>query len=154
MSTFFTDRDLGNRFPLRLREAGIDAESHSAHFPDRARDEQWIRRVAAKRWFVLTHDERIRYRPNERDAVMTSGVGLFVLVGAAPAADLAENFVRMLPRVEAFIDRHPRPFIAKIYRPAPADLARDQAALGRVEMWLTKREWSATRRRARRSPRR
>jgi hypothetical protein len=92
---------------------------------------------------VLTHDQRIRYKPNERDAVMTSGAGLFVLVGRAPLRDLAQNFIARYPRVERFIAGNRRPFIAKIYAPSPASARPSVPALaaGRVELWLGYADW-------------
>lgn len=41
-TTFFTDRDLGKQFPALFRNAGISVEVHVDHFPDDAKDEDWI----------------------------------------------------------------------------------------------------------------
>lgn len=83
---------------------------------------------------ALTHDKRIRYKPNERDAVMRHRVGLLVIVGAAPFADLAHAFLATLPSVEHFLDIHEPPFIAKVYRPSPNEMARRGVSPGRVEL--------------------
>ena len=40
-------------------------------------------------------------------------------MGKAPLAELAQNFVNSMPRIEAFLDEHDPPYIAKVYR-APA----------------------------------
>ena len=128
--TFFTDRDLGNSFPERLRDAGIRVEKHADHFRHDADDADWLPQVGSNGWFVLTHDQRMRYRPAERDAIMMANVGLLVLIGKATHAELAENFVRTLDVVTRFIDRTPRPFIAKIYRPSPVGSQQP----GRVEL--------------------
>lgn len=85
---------------------------------------------------VLTHDERIRYKPNERAAVMRHGVRLLVVQGRAPYAQLAEWFVQTLPRVEAFMVAHSAPCIAKVQRPTPKELAANPAAPGRVTLWV------------------
>jgi hypothetical protein len=37
--------------------------------------------------------------------------------------------------VEAFLAREQAPFIAKVYRAAPADLAKNPEAPGRVDRW-------------------
>jgi hypothetical protein len=84
---------------------------------------------------AITHDHRIRYKPNERDAVTRHNVALLVIVGAAPFPDLARAFVNTLPRIDRFLRRHEPPFIAKVYRPSTAELARRSAAPGRVELW-------------------
>lgn len=133
---YFTDRDLGKQFPGILRAAGVNVESHGDSFPHNAADEDWLREVGRRGWVVLTHDKRIRYKVNERAAVLDNGVAMFVLVGSAPHADLARSFVSLLPRVKAFLDSHPAPFIAKIYRATPSELARNPDAIGRVEPWL------------------
>ena len=132
---YFTDRDLGKRFPEILTAAGLTVERHVDHFlPDTA-DEVWLAEVGKRGWISLTHDRRIRYKPNERDAVMRYRVGLLVIIGAAPFADLAHAFVATLPRIERFLARHKPPFIAKVYRPTPAETAGSSVAPGHVELW-------------------
>jgi hypothetical protein len=132
---YFTDRDLGKQFPEILRAGGLTVGTHADHFPPNAHDEAWLEEIGNRGWIALTHDRRIRYKPNERDAVMRHGVALLVIVGAAPFPELARAFVNTLPRVEEFLGRNKPPFIAKVYRPAPAELARRSTALGREERW-------------------
>jgi PIN like domain len=131
---FFTDRDLGKRFAEILKSHGLTVERHADHFEPHTPDEVWLERAGQRGWIVLTHDRRIRYKPNERDAVMRHGVALLVIVGAAPYPDLARAFVATLPRVQQFLGRHKPPFIAKVYRPSPRETAR-RATPGRVELW-------------------
>jgi PIN like domain len=130
---FFTDRDLGKRFPEILREAGLTVQGHGNHFESDTPDEVWLAAVGARGWIGLTHDRHIRYKPNERDAVMRHGVPLLVVVGAAPFPELAHNFVVTLPRVRRFLVRNRPPFIAKVYRPTPARGKRSGSVPGRVE---------------------
>ena len=85
---------------------------------------------------AITHDARIRYKPNERDAVLAHGVALLVLVGDAPFAELAANFVASRQRIEAFIDAGTPPYIAKIYRPNIKELDANPLASGRIERWF------------------
>lgn len=134
---YFTDRDLGKQFPEILRASGLTVERHADHFRDNTPDEDWLREIGRRGWIVLTHDRRIRYKPNEREAVFRHGVGLLVIIGAAPFPDLARDFVTTRPRIERFLARHRPPFIGKIYRPSPAELALRAKALGRVELWLS-----------------
>ena len=133
---FFTDRDLGKQFPARLREAGLRVERHADHFEPATPDEVWLPEVGQRGWVVLTHDERIRYKPNELAAVMRHGVRLLVVQGRAPYPQLAEWFVQTLPRVETFVDTHEAPCIGKVQRPTPKELAADPAAPGRVVLWV------------------
>jgi hypothetical protein len=132
---YFTDRDLGKRFPDILRSGGLTVERHADHFAPDAPDDLWLEDVGRRGWIALTHDRRIRYKPNERDAVIRHGVALLVIIGAAPFPDLARAFLATLPRVEHFLGRHRPPFIAKVYRPSAAEMARHDMAPGRIELW-------------------
>jgi hypothetical protein len=131
---YFTDRDLGKRFPEILRAGGLNVERHADHFAPATSDAIWLQEVGKRGWIALTHDQRIRYKPNERDAVIRHGVALLVVVGKAPFPDLAHAFVATLPRIERFLAEHDPPFIAKVYSPAPADVLRG-VAVGHVELW-------------------
>lgn len=133
--TYFTDRDLGKQFPARLREAGLKVERHADHFAPDAPDTQWLPEVGQRGWVVITHDERIRYKANELAAVVQHRVALLLVVGHAPYAVLAEHFVHTLPRIEAFVDAHQPPYIAKVQRPAVKELALRADAPGRVRLW-------------------
>lgn len=132
---YFTDRDLGKRFGEILKVGGLTVERHGDHFAPDTPDEAWLAEVGRRGWIALTHDRRIRYKPNERDAVMRHGVGLLVIVGAAPFPDLARAFMATLPRIEDFLVRHKPPFIAKVYRPSLAETAPRIASPGRIELW-------------------
>jgi hypothetical protein len=78
---------------------------------------------------------RIRYKPNELEAVVRHRVTLLVVIGKAPHSELARHFVATVPRITAFLDRHRPPLIAKVYRPSPAELARNANAPGTVSLW-------------------
>jgi PIN like domain len=132
---YFTDRDLGRQFPEILKSGGLNVERHADHFAHDTPDAAWLEEVGKRRWIALTHDRRIRYKPNERDAVMGHGVALLVIVGAAPFPDLARAFVASVPVVERFLRQHKPPFIAKVYRPQPAGDADRSSASGRIELW-------------------
>jgi len=135
---FFTDRDLGLQFPGILRDAGLSVERHTDHFAHDCEDNGWLREVAARDWVALTHDARIRYKPNELAAIVQHKVTLLVVVGKAPYAELARNFVNTLPHVLTFFTAHRPPVIGKVYRPAPGELNRNANAAGRVELWYPK----------------
>lgn len=132
---YFTDRDLGRQFGTILRAGGLTVERHADHFAPDTADEVWLAEVGKRGWTALTHDRRIRYKPNERDTVMRHCVGLLVIVGAAPFADLARAFLTTLPSIEHFLENQEPPFIAKVYRPSPGDAVRHRPSPGRVELW-------------------
>ena len=106
------------------------------HFAHDCPDSEWLAAVAAKGWVGLTHDKRIRYKPNELAAVVAHKVALLVVVGDAPFAELAKAFVATSPDVLKFVAEHQPPYIAKVYRPSPAEVSADPSATGRVELWF------------------
>jgi hypothetical protein len=131
---FFTDRDLGKRFPDILAAAGLCVERHHDLFPPDCPDEVWLEYVGKNSRVAITHDRRIRYKPNELAAVMRHRVGLLVVVGKLKFAILAHHFVATMPRIVSFLEQHEPPFIAKVYRPASPD-AENPSAMGSVVLW-------------------
>lgn len=114
--TFFTDRDLGNTFPEILSAAGLHVERHRDHFAPDCPDAEWLEEIGRKSWTAITHDTRIRYKPNELAAVERHRVGLLVVIGKAPFPDLAKSFVDNAAAIERFVNGQRPPFIAKVYR--------------------------------------
>ncbi|MGC3980077.1 MAG: hypothetical protein QM808_02325 [Steroidobacteraceae bacterium] len=138
MTVFFTDRDLGKRFPEILATAGLRVERHAEHFKPDCPGETWLREVGRRGWVAVTHDGRIRYKPNELAAVIEHRVRLLVMVGHAPYPQLAHNFVATHSRILDFLGRHKPPLIAKVYRPLIAQAAEKPDAPGRIELWYPK----------------
>ncbi len=132
---YFTDRDLGKRFPEILAAAGLAVERHHDLFPPDGSDEQWLEYCGTGNRIAVTHNERIRYTPTELVAVERFRVALLVVVGKAPFPALAQNFVRTLPRIEAFLNAQKPPFIAKVYRPEPRELERNPEKTGSIALW-------------------
>ena len=133
---YFTDRDLGLRFPEILKNAGLTVERHRDHFRHDAADEDWLAEIGRRDWVALTHNSRIRYTPNEKEAVIRHNVRLLVVVGQAPYRDLANSFVATRYRIEAFLQKEGSPLIAKVYRASPTELTKNPLAPGRIERWL------------------
>ena len=135
---FFTDRDLGKRFPEILAAAGLTVERHHELFPPDGSDEQWLEHCGRSARVAITHNARIRHTPNELAAVVRHRVSLLVVIGKAPYPNLARNFVATMPRITAFLDENAAPYIAKVYRPPVSDLARDPSAPGSIVLWYPK----------------
>jgi hypothetical protein len=132
---YFTDRDLGTKFPEILSAAGLTVERHRDLFPPNGSDEQWLEYCGKNQRIAISHNLRIRYTPNELAAVIRHDVALLIVIGDAHLAELAMNFVNSRPRIEAFVARHQPPYIAKVYRASPAVLARKPMALGTISLW-------------------
>jgi len=114
---FFTDRNLGKRFGLRLRALGLTVEIHDDHLPQDALDETVLRLVAKRGWVLLTLDEQMRYRPAEKEAILRHGAAVIHLKTSKkwPLPSLADHFAAHVVRVERFLKRNPPPLFA-IYR--------------------------------------
>lgn len=136
---YFADRDLGKRFPQKLAAAGLTIERHDELFEPTGSDEEWLEYVGNNGRVAITRDQRIRYRPNERDAVARHRARLLVLIGKTPLPELAENFINTRARIEAFLTATDPPFIAKIYRPSAREAGVRADAPGRVELWYPHR---------------
>jgi hypothetical protein len=134
---FFTDRDLGKSFPECLRAARLKVERHDDHFRPDCSDEEWLERVGKNQWVAISHDARIRYKPNELVAVIRHEVRLLVVVGKVPLLQLARNFVATMPRIRVFLERREAPFIAKVYLPSAQQLRRDSCAMGTIVLWYS-----------------
>lgn len=134
---FFVDRDLGKAFPAALAAAGIDIRPYHAVFArDDVPDEDWLAHCGQHGWFALTHDQSIgrrRRSPAAFPEVFASGVGLIILMGHRKTSDLAAAFICSKVQVEAFLNRHPPPFIAKFY-PSPEPQSGEQREPGRIEL--------------------
>lgn len=132
---YFTDRDLGKRFPEILSAAGVEVRRHDEYFAPDCPDEDWLEAVGTNGWIAVTHDRRIRYKPNELAAVVRHKVRLLVVIGQAPYPELAKDFVGTLSVIEAFLAIHEPPLIAKVYRASPGDRARKATAFGTIVRW-------------------
>lgn len=74
------DRALGTgAIAEALRRAGCAVEIHDQHFPQAAKDTEWLPEVGRRGWVVLTKDHHIRTRQNELVALLSAGVAAFVL---------------------------------------------------------------------------
>ena len=144
---FFTDRDLGHLFPTILREAGLEVQIHDDNFQETAErkapdDVEWLPVVGERGWIVISHDQRMGRNPIEIDAIMRAGVRMFIVVGSkTPFPDLARNFVANIHKIERFLEAHPEPFIARVYRPTTEQLRKGSRKKGEVKLWLSHSDW-------------
>jgi len=101
----------------RLRQCGVQVEIHDDHFPQNAQDEDWISEVGKSGWVVLTKDDRIRYRPAALAAYRRHYVKVFVFgSGEMKAQEMADAFVKALPKISRFALTKATPFFARISR--------------------------------------
>jgi hypothetical protein len=112
---FFLDRNLGRHVvPEAMRAAGFALEIMDDHFEPAARDEDWLKVVGRRGWFVITQDQRMRYRRVEQEAIRQFRVGVFVLVPwqGRTGTDNAAAIVKAQKRLLKIAATQRRPFIA------------------------------------------
>lgn len=148
---FFVDADLSDaHFHGILSTAGVRFERHDDHFAPGTDDLDWLQEAGRNDWIVLSHNKSLRYVSAQTERLFEHDVRAIMLIGKARpnpegqrsafTRDLAENFVNTLPAILRFLVRHPRPWIAKLYR--PTSLSPDGEALpGEIKMWLTLQAW-------------
>jgi predicted nuclease of predicted toxin-antitoxin system len=114
----FVDRSLGRRRIVdALRHAGANVVHHDDHFPPATPDEEWLTAVGRRGWIVLTKDIRIRYKPNEKEAILEAGAVAVILVsGNMKGEEMAELFVRSLGHIERVAGRATPPAIFTLGR--------------------------------------
>jgi hypothetical protein len=101
----FLDRSLGRRqVPDLLRAAGLRlrtlAEVYGIPADETVADVEWLARAGGEEWVVLMKDERIRYRPAERGALVAHGVRAFCLTsGNLRAAEMAQLYIAVLDKL-------------------------------------------------------
>ena len=98
-----------------LRAAGLRvrtlAEEYGVPADKEVIDTEWLSHAGRRGWPVLMKDERIRYRPAERAAVIAFDVQAFCLTnGNMLAAAMAEQFLAVIDDI-AMRCREPGPFL-------------------------------------------
>jgi len=124
---FFIDRSLGKKtIADALKREGAEVYVHDDLFAADTEDEHWLREVGKKKWVVLTKDLRIRYRTSERLAVKANNIAMFTLTARdCQGSEMADIFVKALPRITRFLKKNQPPFIAKVTRRGDVSMAVD-----------------------------
>lgn len=91
---------------------------HDNMFPQDANDVDWIPDVAASGWYAISRDNRIKNTEAEKNIVISSDLGLFLLTqGVRSVEQMASDFLLALPLIERFIRDNERPFIVSVRLP-------------------------------------
>ncbi len=103
----FVDRSLGGKqVPARLRAEGLRlrtlAEVYGRPQDEDVLDVEWLELAGQNGWAVLMKDDRIRYRPIERQALIEHHVRAFCLAGGNLRADeMADQFLNVIDDIAA-----------------------------------------------------
>ena len=113
-----------------LRDAGVQVERHLDHFERGTPDEVWLPFVGNKGWILLTSDGRIRYRSNEKQAVIENRVRMFYFSNNnMNGLQMATALEKALPKIFKLCAKHQPPFFAAITPSGEVDL---REKLGKV----------------------
>jgi len=114
----FLDRSLGKQIiATALRNAALQVEVHDDHFRADAADAEWLTEIGRRGWIVLTKDKRIRYRTLELQAVVSAQARIFTLsAGSMQGIEMADVFVKALPKIRNYVQTNPPPYIVQISR--------------------------------------
>jgi len=116
--TFFLDHQIGRyQVAQALRATGARVEVHLDHFVGDMPDVDWIPRVAAKQWVLITKDQHIRRNPLEVASYRASKLRGFVATGKdMTAQELGELLVHCLPGMVRRAAGRPGPLLFTISR--------------------------------------
>lgn len=113
--TFLFDANLSIKIPRALQVLGEAAEHVGEHLGPGVPDPDWLRLAGEKGWFIVTQDNAILGRPEERAALTTYGVGAFFLDPALRGhCNIARHIIRHWPEMKRIAHRMPRPFVMEI----------------------------------------
>jgi hypothetical protein len=115
-AVFFLDENTcGLMLIHALRNAGARVELATENFERGAADAVWIPEVTQRKWVIITADERIRYRPNEKAAFLRAGAKAFLLVShGRPFLEVVDGVVMALPKMIRQSAR-PGPFACSVH---------------------------------------
>lgn len=116
----FFNRNIPRSVVERLREVRDDVMWFEPTFRHDAADAEWLAEAGAHGWIVVTRDRRIRSRPAEIDALVSHGVGTFILRQRRPmsASDVLDVVSANLDGMERLDRETPRPYLFSVSRTA------------------------------------
>ena len=98
----------------------LRSHGHAAHvqrdtFGTGTQDVEWLPKVGARRWVLITKDKQIRRREIELRALRQAGVRAFVLTaGGLTGRDQARVLQSALPAMIRLLRRRATAFVARI----------------------------------------
>ena len=98
-----------------LANAGTRVERHLDHFSRGTPDEDWLPLIGENGWALLTTDKRIRFRTNEKQAVIRHKVRMFYFSkNDLSGEQMASALEKALPEIRRLYSQQPPPFFAAI----------------------------------------
>ena len=112
---FFVDNNLSPPLAAGMRGFGEDVVHLTEVLRPEAEDTELLARVGSEGWYLVTRDDRIRYRPAESAAIREHRVGAFFMGGKnLRRCQLIQQLVRNWPRMKDLAARTRRPFAFRV----------------------------------------
>ena len=112
---FFVDNNLSEQLARGMKAFGEDVVHLREFFAPDTEDPVWLERIGSEGWFLITRDDRVRFRPAELTALKENQVGAFFLGGKnLNRCQLIQQVVRNWPRIKDFARRTRRPFAFRV----------------------------------------
>ena len=115
-STFFVDKCLGTHIvPDALRAQGLSVEIKTDHFPQDAKDTEWLPEVGRRGWVILSKDKHLRHNYLEIISILQSQAVAFLLTsGNFTGEEMAGAFLQAMPDIRKMLEKYSPPFIATV----------------------------------------
>jgi len=112
---FFLDNNLSEQLARGMKEFGEDVVHLKEFFATDTDDPVWLERIGSEGWFLITRDDRVRFRPAELTALKENRVGAFFLGGKnLNRCQLNQQVVRNWPRIKEYARKTRTPFAYRI----------------------------------------
>ena len=79
--------------------SGARVDLHTAHFPRKTPDPEWMPIAAEQRWAVITCDVHVRRRPAEKEILMRAGMCVYILRGGLNGDQIRDALMTALPAI-------------------------------------------------------
>ena len=118
LAIYLDENHCNNRSILAvLKNAGIEVHRHLDHFSRGTPDQDWLPLVGEKGWILLTTDKRIRFRANEKQAVIRHNIRMFYFSkNDMSGSQMGSCLEKALPEIQNLCARVEPPFFAAITR--------------------------------------
>ena len=113
---FLIDEALGLPLAKALRELGQEDVHHVTEIlRSGADDEEVFQYAGENEYFIITRDNRIRYKPNERAAIRKYKVGVFLLAGKNKSAmEIAVQLISNWEKIVECSQKTYKPFLRRV----------------------------------------
>jgi predicted nuclease of predicted toxin-antitoxin system len=112
---FLIDENLSVRFAESLRAIGQDIDHVTEVLYEGAPDTEVLEFAGTNGYFLITKDNRIRYKPNEKAALRRHQVGVFLLGGKNMTfLETYQQLVRNWDRILECAEETQKPFVRRI----------------------------------------